>query len=185
MRNQVPLWLALAGSAGCLLLGAVGFRGTAARAQAGQQRQEKADGQEPATLTEYPYLPNRYGEAYIPSLAEWQALRLTALGSSSTRITEEFSRQQLTCFTNPKGLVLTLDLVPQPTWKFYSGNGKFSAPAAQVTPDLAKAVDSTMKFVRRFFSEVRDKDVSMQIYIRSEHVGEWQDGKIKLAGENH
>src|SRR3569833_3205517 len=151
MRTQVPLWLALAGSAGCLLLGAVGFRGTAARAQAGQQRQEKADGQEPATLTEYPYLPNRYGEAYIPSFAEWQALRLTSLGSSSTRITDEFTRQQVTCFTTPKGLVLTLDLVPQPTWKLYSGNGKFSVPAAQVTPDLDKAVDSTMRFVRRFF----------------------------------
>jgi hypothetical protein len=183
MRTHVPLWLAITGSAGCLLLGAIGFRGTPARAQAGQQPQ-KAEGQEPATLTEYPYLPNRYGEAYIPSFAEWQALRLTSLGSSSTRITEEFTRQQVTCFTTPKGLVLTLDLVPQPTWKLYSGNGKFSVPAAQVTPDLDKAVDSTMRFVRRFFSEVRDKDVTMQVFIRSEHVAEWSDGKLKLLAEH-
>ncbi|HTE21227.1 MAG TPA: hypothetical protein VK689_22920 [Armatimonadota bacterium] len=173
MKVRVPLWVALAGCLGCLVLGSV-------RAQ-----MPKAEPPQPEapTLTEYPYLPNRYGEAYIPSVADWQALRLTALGASTTRITEEFNRQHLTCFVTRKTLILTLDLVPQPQWKFYAGGGKFSAPVSKVKPDLQKAVDGTMKFVRNFFSEVRDKDVQLRLFINSESVGAYENGKLTLNAE--
>ncbi|HEU4754159.1 MAG TPA: hypothetical protein VFU47_13700 [Armatimonadota bacterium] len=172
MKPQFPLWLALAGCLGALALGHGWAQG---------QQEKKPD--EPPALTEYPYLPNRYGEPYIPSVAEWQALRLTALGASTTRITEQFSRQHLTCFPTPKGLVLTLDLLPQPEWKHYAGNGKFSAPPATVRPDLQQAVDVTMRFVRNFFPEVRDQDVTIRLFIRSENVGAWEAGKLTLSGE--
>ena len=171
MKRTVPLWLALAGCLGCLAIG----RGVA-------QAPEKPE-PEPPTLTEYPYLPNRYGEAYIPSIAEWQALRITSLGASTTRLTEEFSRQHLTCFATPKGLVLTLDLVPQPKWKFSAPGGKFTVPAEKVKPDIQKAVDLTMRFVRNFFSEVRDENVVIQVFINSERVGVWQNDRLTLTAE--
>lgn len=172
MKMQVPLWLTLAGCLGCLAVG----RGVA-------QAPEKPEGPEPPVLTEYPYLPNRYGEPYIPSIAEWQALRLTSLGASTTRLTEEFSRQHLTCFATPRGLVLTLDLLPQPAWKLSGPGGKLTVPAEKVKPEIQKAVDLTLRFVRNFFSEVRDKDVTVQVFINSERVGAWQDGQLTLTAE--
>src|SRR5438552_11154668 len=139
MNRRVPLWGAIAGCAGSAALGA-------GLMLAGQARAQEPDKEEkPAPLpSEYPYLPARYGEAYIPSVAEWQAMRLTALGASTTRLTEQFNRQHITCFTTPKGLVMTLDLAPLPTWKYSAPGGKFTVPAEQVKPDLEKAVQQIM-----------------------------------------
>lgn len=182
LRNtRVPLWAALLGCTGTLLLGSAVSLLSPVRAQAPGNAQKPGD--EPAALTEYPYLPNRYGEAYIPSIAEWQALRVTALGASTTRLTEEFSRQHLTCFATPRGLVLTLDLIPEPGWKHYAGGGKFNVPADQVKPDFQQAIDATLRFVRSFFPEVRDKDVSIRLYVKSASIGTWEGGKLTLNAE--
>lgn len=188
MTARIPLWLAFAGCVSSALLAVSITQVGPARAQDAKQdikpgKEAAKPGEEPATLSEYPYLPNRYGEAYIPSVAEWQALRVTALGASTTRITEQFQRQHLTCFVTPKGIVLTLDLLPEATWKLYAGGGKFSGPPEKVKTDLQKAIDSTMKLVRSFFPEVRDKDLSMRVYINSESVGTWEEGKLALTGE--
>jgi hypothetical protein len=185
MNTRIPLYVGLAGCLASVGLGIGYLSAREARAQ-GAPRSEpemKPAPQEAPTLSEYPYLPARYGEAYIPSVADWQALRVTALGASTTRITEQFSRQHLTCFATRKGLVLTLDLLPQPTWKFTAPGGKFTAPPEKVKPDLQKAVDGTMRFVRHFFSEVRDQDVSIQLFINSESVGVWEQGKLTLNVE--
>lgn len=188
MTTRVPLWLAIAGCVTSALVATAVTQVGPARAQGTAQeikpgKEPAKPGDEPATLSEYPYLPNRYGEAYIPSVAEWQALRVTALGASTTRITDQFQRQHLTCFATPKGLVLTLDLLPDASWKLYAGAGKFTAPADRVKPDLQKAIDSTMRLVRSFFPEVKDKDLSMRLYINSESIGTWGDGKLTLVGE--
>lgn len=188
MTARVPLWLALAGCVSSAFLAAALTQVGPARAQGAAPeikpgKEAAKPGDDPATLSEYPYLPNRYGEAYIPSVAEWQALRVTALGASTTRITEQFQRQHLTCFATPKGMVLTLDLLPEASWKLYSGGGKFSGPPAQVKADLQKAIDATMRLVRSFFPEVRDKDLAMRLYINSENIGNWDDGKLTLVGE--
>jgi hypothetical protein len=181
MTNRVPLWVAVAGCVGSVFLGMAAVQMSPARAQA--QAEKKPGAEEPPTLTEYPYLPNRFGEPYIPSFAEWQALQVTALGASTTRITQEFQRQHLTCFATPKGIMMTLDLLPDASWKHYAGAGKFSAPADQVKPDLQKAIDTTMKLVRSFFPEAQNKDVSVRLYINSESVGKWEAGKLLLNGE--
>jgi hypothetical protein len=175
MAIRIPLWLALTGCLGSAALGIVYAQGP--------EKKEAPQKPELPSLTEYPYLPNRYGEVYFPSVAEWRALQVTSLGASTTRLTEEFSRQHLTCFATTKGLVLTLDLLPQPNWKFALPGGKFSAPVEKVKPDLEKAVKATMGFVRNFFSEVRDKDVSLRVYINSEYAGVWEDGKLTLKVE--
>lgn len=173
MKIRVPLWAALL-ACGCgLLLGAT-HAPVRAQGQPGKVLEP---------LAEYNYLPARYGEVYVPSLAEWQALRLTALGASTTRLTEQFSRQHLTCFATPKGLVLTLDLLPQPTWKHYQPGGKFNAPPDTVRPDLQKAVDATMRFVRSFYPEVKDQNILLRLYMHSESIGLWEDGKLLLNGE--
>src|SRR2546421_11625478 len=117
MRSRVPLWAALAGCASSAALGAGLMLTGEARAQAPDREEKPAPAGAPAG-SEYPYLPARYGEAYIPSVAEWQAMRLTSLGASTTRLTEQFNRQHVTCFTTPKGLLMTLDLAPLPTWKY-------------------------------------------------------------------
>ncbi len=121
MALRIPLWTALALCAGCLALGTVWAQG---KDEPGKGEPDK----EPAVLTEYPYLPNRYGEPYIPSVADWQAIRLTALGASTTRLTQHFSRQHLTCFPTPKGLVLTLDLLPSRSGSTTRGRGGSRRP---------------------------------------------------------
>jgi len=188
MTTRIPLWLALTGCVSSAFLATAIMQVGPVRAQGATQeikppKERAKPGDEPPTLSEYPYLPNRYGEAYIPSVAEWQALRVTALGASTTRITDQFQRQHLTCFATPKGMVLTLDLLPEATWKLYSGAGKFSGPPERVKADLQKAIDSTMRLVRSFFPEIRDKDLSMRLYINSESIGTWEEGKLNLAGE--
>lgn len=180
---HIPGWLALLGCTGSLLVGAFALHLSPVRAQVAARKAEKPGADEPPSLSEYPYLPNRYGEAYIPSIAEWQALRVTALGASTTRLTEQFSRQHLTCFATPKGLVLTLDLVPESGWKHYAGGGKFTAPAETVKQDLQKTIDSTLRFVRSFFPEIRDKDLTVRLYIKSESIGAWEAGKLTLTSE--
>jgi len=174
MKIRVPLWLALTACLGCLALG---------RVAAQDPPPPPKPGEEQPVFTEYPYLPTRYGEAFIPSVADWQALRLTALGASTTRITEHFSRQHLTCFATPKGLVLTLDLLPEASWPHYRPGGKFAAPLETVKPDLEKAVAATMRFVRQFFSEVRDANVQLRVFVRSESVGVWEAGRLTLNAE--
>jgi len=182
MNRRIPIWAALAGCAGSAALGAGLMVASEARAQAPDT--EEKPGAAPAPLpSEYPYLPARYGEAYIPSVAEWQAMRLTSLGASTTRLTEQFNRQHVTCFTTPKGLLMTLDLAPLPTWKYSAPGGKFTAPVETVKPDVEKAVQQTMRFTRNFFSEVSDKDVSLRVFISSEFVGVWENGKLTLNVE--
>lgn len=177
MKNHsVPTWLAGGGCLACLILGLTLSHGKEARAQADKEAK-------PDLVSEYPYLPDQYSQPFMPSVAEWQATRLTSLGASTTRLTEEFSRQHLTCFPTPKGLVMTLDLVPQSTWTYFKEGGTFTVPAAKVKPDLLKAVDASMRFTRNFFPEVKDKDVNIRLYIRSESVGAWTDGKLTLNGE--
>jgi hypothetical protein len=133
--------------------------------------------------SEYPYLPRRYGEPYIPSVADWQAVRLSALGSATTRVTRHFSRQHLTCFPGPRGLALTIDLVPEAGWPHYAGGGKFRVPAEQVKPDLEAALVESVKFVRAFFREVRDEHLEIRVYVNSESVGTWSGGKLLLNDE--
>jgi len=171
MAVRIPLWAVLAVCAGGLAFGRVWGQG---------EDPKKPD--EPLTLTEYPYLPGRYGQPYIPSVAEWQALRLTSLGASTTRLTDQFSRQHLTCFPDRKGLILTLDLLPEPGWKGYA-NGKWTLPPDRVKADLQKAVDATMSLVRAFFPEVADKNVTVQLYLKSERIGTWQEGALTLTAE--
>jgi hypothetical protein len=188
MTPRVPLWLAAVSCASSAFLGGTLSQIGPARAQEIPQavkpgKEPAKAAEDPATLSEYPYLPNRYGEAYIPSVAEWQALRVTAPPASTTRITDQFQRQHLTCFATPRGLALTLDLLPDASWKLYSGGGKFSGPPERVKADLQKAIDATMRLVRSFFPEVRDKDLSLQLYMNSERVGSWDEGKLTLVGE--
>jgi hypothetical protein len=173
-KHAVPVWIAGAASIASLTLGLTLSHGKEARAQADK---EAPKGE---VASEYPYLPDQYSQPFMPSVAEWQATRLTSLGASTTRLTEEFTRQHLTCFPTPKGLVMTLDLVPQPTWTYFKTGGTFTVPAAKVKPDLLKAVEASMRFTRNFFPEVKDKDVTIRIYIRSESVGTWTDGKLAL-----
>jgi hypothetical protein len=171
LTRRIPLWVALAA---CLFCAAIGTL----RAQ----DQKDKDEPKPPPI-EYDYLPDHYSQPYIPTLAEWQAMRITALGASTTRLTENFTRQHLTCFTTPKGLVFTLDLVPQPEWTFALPGGKFSVPVEKVKPDLQKAIDASMRFVKNFFPEIEDKDVSMRLYLRSERIGVWENGKLTLEAE--
>lgn len=176
--SRVPLWLAAAGCAVSLAAGAAIGVGRPARAQTPEPGKEEA----PAP-SEYPYLSARYGEAYIPSVAEWQAMRLTALGASTTRLDEHFNRQHVTCFATPKGLLMTLDLVPLPGWSYYRSGGKFGAPLEKVKPDLEKAVEKTLRFTRSFFGEVKDQDISLRLFINSEFVGACEGGKLTLKAE--
>ena len=176
-KHTIPTWLAAAGCLAGLLAGLTLSHGKEARAQADKEAQK------PELVNEYPYLPDHYGQPFMPSVAEWQAMRLTSLGASTTRLTEEFSRQHLTCFPTPKGLIMTLDLLPQPSWTYFKSGGTFTVPAEKVKPDLLKAVDASMRFTRNFFPEIRDKDVTIRLYIHSESVGTWTDGKLALNGE--
>lgn len=178
LHSRVPLWLALAACAVSLAAGAALGIGRPARAQTPEP--DKGEAPPPS---EYPYLSARYGEAYIPSVAEWQAMRLTALGASTTRLDEHFNRQHVTCFATPKGLLMTLDLVPLPGWNYYQPGGRFSAPVEKVKPDLEKAVEKTLRFTRSFFGEVRDPDISLRLFINSEFVGAFEGGKLSLKAE--
>jgi hypothetical protein len=174
LQCRVPVWVAIVPTLCSLTIPVV-------------RAQQPADDKKPAApqvaLSEYPYLPDRYGEPYIPSIADWQAIRLTALGASTTRITDQFYRQQLSCFTTPKGLALTLDLVPVAGWKHVGADGKLTGTPEQVKPDLQKAVDVTMRFVRNFFAEVRNQDVALRVYVNSQNVGSWEQGKLTLNSE--
>lgn len=183
VHTRIPLWMALLGCGGSLLLGAGLLPMRAVRAQAKAEKSEKPgkDG-ESAAPTEYPYLPARYGEAYIPSVAEWQAIRLTSLGASTTRLTEQFSRRHITCFTTPRGLLMTLDLQPTPECKVYAG-GKLVGPPEKSKAEIEKTVSLTMKFVRNFFSEVKDEDAAIRVFVDSASIGIWEHGVFTLNSE--
>lgn len=172
MKLRIAIPVALAVCTAGLVLGSV-------RAQAPKDAPPKPEGAD-AALSEYPYLPTRYGEPYIPSVADWQALKLTALGASTTRLTDQLSRQHLTCFADRTGLILTLDLLPQPSWRYYAG-GKLVGPQEKAKPDLEKAVAATMALVRAFFPEVADKDVRIQLFLNSESIGIWQGGELTVG----
>ncbi len=176
MKARIPLWLAAA-----VWIGSIGVAVWAQNDDKPEKSEKPDNGGLPTIKTEYPYLPNRYGELYFPSVAEWHAMQLTSLGSSTTRITQDFERQHLTCFLGQKGFVMTLDLLPMPEWKHYAGGGKFNAPAARVQPDIEKAVAASLRSLRAFFPEARDQDVTMRLFMRSEPIGTWEGGTLKLA----
>jgi hypothetical protein len=179
MKIRVPLWLALSACVGCLALGSV-------RAQAPPQApKDPAEKLAEELLAErsYPYLPKEYAGDYGPSVADWQALRMTAMGASPERATEHFTRQQCSAFLASKGLAVKLDLVPDPDWKHYAGGGKFSAPLSRVKPDLERAAEAARDFTRTFFQEVQDKDLAIIIHIRGERVGLWNAGSLVMEAE--
>lgn len=179
MNIRVPLWLALSACAGCLALGSV-------RAQAPlPDPKAQADRLTGDVFAErsYPYLPKEYAADYNPSVADWQALRMTAAGASPERVTEHFTRQQCSAFLAGKGLAVKLDLVPDADWKHYAGAGKFSAPLSRVKPDLQQAAEGGRAFTRAYFQEIRDADLAIILHIRGERVGIWNDGKLILEAE--
>jgi len=171
MHLRVPLWLALAACAGCLALGSV-------RAQAPQEKKP-----DDPPLRTYAYLPKEYADDYSPSVADWQALRMTAVGASPERLSEHFTRLQCSAFLASKGLAVKLDLGPDAHWKYYAGGGKFTVPAARVKPDLEKAVAAARQLVRSHFQELQDKDLAIIVHIRGERVGLWNEGKLSLEAE--
>ncbi len=175
MTIRIPLWAALVLLLGGLALGRV-------RAQ-GAKPQAKAVPQDALGLPHYAYLPDQYSQPYLPSMADWQALRLTAVGAGTTRITDEFSRQQLTCFLGNKNLILTLDLRPEGGWDLFQGSGKFKGSVERVKVDLQKAIAASLRSVRSFFDELQDKDILIAVHIRGERVGIWEGGKLTLAGD--
>ncbi len=160
-RVKIPLWVVLAACLGCLALGGV-------RAQ------------DPVVPGEYPFLPARYGEAYIPSVAEWQAMRLTLFGSIPSSLTDHFIRRNQTCLTTSKGLLISLDLEPRPGWNGFAG-GRLTQTAEQVTPALEAASKAAMGTTRRFFSEVKDENVFLQITIMGTPVAAWENGKLRIT----
>jgi hypothetical protein len=169
---RVPLWVTLAACAGCLALGSV-------RAQA----PKKPDLLEDAPMREYSYLPKEYAQSFDPSVADWQALRLTAEGASAAKLTEHFTRRQCTAILAGKGLAVKLDLVPEASWPHYAGGGKFKVGVAKVKPDLQAAAEAARDFTRTFFQEIQDKDLAIIVHIRGERVGLWNDGKLVLEAE--
>jgi hypothetical protein len=176
MNGRMKPWAALA--LGMVVGGLVGSLANPPWAAGAQEAETPPEDRPPA---EYPYLPERFGQPFIPSVADWQALRLTALGAATTRITAEFHRQHVTCFPTQQGLFLTLDLLPVDGWEGYAGGGRFNIPDEEAAGVVGRAVGETLRFVRIFFPEVQDENLAVQVHVNSERVGLWRDGELTLA----
>jgi hypothetical protein len=176
MNTRVPLWMLLAACAGCLALGSVW-------AQAPEAPAPQKVTPEDFVQRSYPYLPAHYAVDYSPSVADWQAMKMTALGASPQRLSEHFTRQQCSAHLASRGLAVKLDLLPDADWKHYAGGGKFSSPIARVKPDVQKAVEAARDFTRTYFQELQDKDLAIVVHIRGEQVGLWNDGRLVLDAE--
>lgn len=176
MIRKIPAWVALAACAASFAAGAVGFSGGIASAQGGA----KEPGAAPAPAKEYAYLPPQYGGAHIPTVAEWQALQLTAMGAGRIGLTKYFARNQMTCRVAPNRLELTCDMIPQPEWKHSLPGGKFNVPNEQVAPAVTEAVKVAIGDARFFFPELQEKDVRVRLYIDGNSIGTYEAGTLKL-----
>ena len=135
----------------------------------------------------YPYLPDVYSERYIPTLAEWRALDLTAHWNYEGGLTERLIRTSLEASALDRDLVLLVGTKPQPNWPVYS-NGRFTCSDREVRAAYQEAADSLgspciMATVRNHFPGIADKDVQIQFFIDGGEVGTWQGGKMTLEGE--
>ncbi len=176
MIRKIPIWAALAACVASFAAGAFAFSGGIASAQGG----EKGPGTEAPPAKEYSYLPPQYGGAHIPTVAEWQALRLTAMGAGRLGLTKYFSRNQMTAQVGPDRLELTCNMVPLAAWKHSLPGGKFNVPNEQVAPAITEAVKVAIGDARYFFPEVQEKDVRVRLYIEGNSIGVYEAGTLKL-----
>lgn len=137
--------------------------------------------EKPAPASPYPYLPAKYGQIHMPSVAEWLELRFNVANGSTTRITQHFLRRHLKCSLRKDRLILTMDLEPMPSWKFYEGQGKFSGDQKRVEKDISAAIDTAIKTTKQYFPEVKDKDIALLLFMNSEIAGQWDGGKLGLG----
>ncbi len=141
----------------------------------------------------YPYLPAKYSEIYIPTVAGWRALQLSTYLSGYTGLSD---RLQLTGFKawfpaygelhGPSpGLLLAVNTTTQPGWNTHLGKGRFSCSDREVRASYKEASREIMKHVRTegYFPEIADQNVYIGFMIHTYKVGIWHGGTMKLEGE--
>lgn len=133
----------------------------------------------------YPYLPDRYSEAYTPSLAEWTALRFMAGANNEYCLTSRLYQEGLRAYAQPSQLELIVLTQVQPSWKVYLGNGRFACSDREVRSAYEEAGESVMKMVRVDFPEISANDVIIHFAVHdsSGYLGTWRGGKMTLEGE--
>ncbi len=129
------------------------------------------------------YLPARYSNPYVPTLAEWQALELTARDNKQRWLTSKLVGVSLSAYPMEEGLRVLVDTETQPGWAMHLGGGRFACSDREIRAAYESAARAVMESVRLSFPEVADKDVQMTFGIRGSLVGRWQNGSMSLEGE--
>ena len=131
----------------------------------------------------YPYLPEKYSEAYTPTLAEWRGIVLCSICNSSSYLTDRLLRCSMVAVAKPAHLFVNVDTKTQPGWNTYLGNGRFSCSDREVRAAYEEAAAEGMQFVWVLFPEISESDVQIEFQIQGALVGTWQGGKMTLEGE--
>ncbi len=133
----------------------------------------------------YPYLSAEYSKPYIPTQAEWGALRLMARFNGVQGLSNEILSNFVMVEALPDHLSLRVDTQPQPgSEDIFTGPGRFSCSDREVRVIYQRAAARIMKNVRDdFFPSIDDEDVKIEFSAKGFIVGTWTGGKMTLAGE--
>ena len=132
----------------------------------------------------FPYLPEKYELAYVPTLAEWRALWFTAYQNCTDALSDGLVKTSANIhLADPSCLKVEVDTETQSGWDVYLGNGRFSCSDGEVRAAYEEAAEELMVPLRFCFREIADDDVRIAFAIKSSPVGTWQGGKMTLKGE--
>ena len=135
----------------------------------------------------YPYLPEKYSLAYVPTLAEWSVLHLTARQNNEAYLTSRLIKKSCTATALGSHLRVQVETETQAGWNTYLGKGRFSCSDQEVRTAYEEAADgsavSIIDWVRLYFAGISDENVRIHFRIRGDDVGTWQGGKMTLEGE--
>ena len=131
----------------------------------------------------YPYLPEKYSDHYVPTLAEWKELKLVAYKNRVGTLTSRLIKDGLSAYLLEQYLSLVVGTETQPSWKVYRGNGRFSCADREIRAAYQEAAEKLVRDVRIYFPGIAEKDVQIDFFILGAPVGTWQDGKMTLEGE--
>ncbi len=134
----------------------------------------------------YKYLAPIYNQPYQPTVADWEALSVTAQSSGQTYLTDKLIRDVAIFFLLPDGMTAHVGTSCQPAWNNYLGEGKWAVSDRELRQAYQDAAEKILQTIRISFgkdSGLTNKEITINFFIRGEPLGTWTNGTLKLAGE--
>ncbi len=146
------------------------------------EREDSHSGPRETDKRKHGFLNSRFNEQYVPTLAEWRALELTARLNRSAPLSGKVCMTGFDCAVHDTHLHIIAEIETCGDWKAYLGNGRFSCSIRDVHATLSDAALELLNLVLPSFQDsgLNHVNLVMEFYLERRKIGRWQNGTVSV-----